>query len=185
MCTPNPSTRRTRARRIAAIAAIGAVTIGGALAAAGPAFASGPPPIPIGVTVNELVSVTLTAGQSGFTLTGSQTNAGALAWTVVSNDAAGYTQSLALPNLNKNGGGGLLPSGYLSEVNNYSTADHGTGTDPGVAMVNAGTPVPIRGDGAVSLPAGDTFSTDWTANAPGTQPAGTYSGTLTLTVTGA
>lgn len=165
-------------RRLAAVLGAGALAsvLGAGIASAGTAPTGGT--VAATVSVTETISFAFTSAQS-FTLDNGITAPAAVAWTVATNDAAGFTQSESAPNLG-DGNGHTLAAGQLTEVLHSSTADHGVSTDGAAALTT--TPATLRGDGIVT--AGDTFSQDWSAAIPSTQASGNYSTTITYTVAG-
>lgn len=168
-------THRTRAfARLAVLAGAGALAAG---LAAPAAFADSPSTsAQASVTVAQSISFAFTSPAS-FTLTPGQTQAGALAFTVSTNDHLGATITLAAPDLTLGGGAASIPAGDLS----YISKQGGSEVDQGPqALTNAAAQV-LSFAHATD---GTGYTQDWTATVPASTPPGSYSTTLTFVATG-
>ena len=104
--------RRT-ARRIIVSSAIAAAALAASILPATGALAQGGP-VNATIAIPSTLTFTFTSATS-FTVAPGATDMGAVAFTVATNDGAGYTISQSAPDLS-NGSGGTLPAGDLSYV---------------------------------------------------------------------
>ena len=165
---------------ISKLALTGAVGIGLlGFAGAAPAFADGNP---VGVGAQAEVSQSIVI--SGLTTTvdfgqinpgSTATKTGAESFSVMSNDATGYTLTeTATKAAFTSAGSATIPDSAWS-ITETGTGGHGTVTNPTTSpstVFQAATP------GTTS------FTEDWSLNVPAAQQAGTYSNTLTYLAQG-
>lgn len=163
---------RFTARRIVTALVVPAVAGAGLLTASSAMAAPMPGPISAAVVVPQTLTLTFTSGTS-FSLAPGATQTGAVAFTVSSNDGNGYTVAQSAPDLSN--GSAFIPATDLSYALNFTDAAHPGGGSPGPAAALTNTSATFVSPVGASLPAGDTYTQDWTAaTVPANQAPGSY-----------
>jgi hypothetical protein len=157
----------------------GSVIAAAALAAStAPAWADGGP-----VTATVAVPSTLTfafTSATSFSVAPGATAPAAVAFTVTTNNPAGYAVSQSAPDLVA--GANSLPAGELSFALHFTNHD-GTGVNPPAALTNLAAT--FANEHTPSMNAGDTYAQDWSAAAlSGATPGGNYATTITYVAAG-
>lgn len=161
--------------KLLAAAAVAAAAIGASTA---PAWADGGP-----VTATVAVPSTLTfsfTSATSFTVAPGATSTGAVAFTIVTNNPAGYDVFQSAPDLTA--GANSLPATDLSFVLHYHNSN-GTDVTPAAQLTN--TQARFIHQVTPSMGGGDTYAQDWTAaTLPGNTPGGNYSTVITYIAAG-
>jgi hypothetical protein len=156
-------------------AAIAAVSAAPAMAAGCPAGSSCADAT---VHINQVISFAFTSGTTFSLDPAGVVSHGALAFTVTTNDAAGYTVSLAGTDP-ATAAGASFPATSLS----YSTFQGGGQVGSTNGLTNAAATFQTLTH--PSSPNGDQYTQDWAASSvPGNTPPGDYASTLTFVATG-
>jgi hypothetical protein len=169
--------RRTVRNTLAVTALAGA----GLLAAAAPSFADTQPSASgqATVTVNQSIAIAFVSGQS-FALTPGQLAHDAVSFNIQTNDSHGYALVLSASGDPQTASGSNFPSADLA----FTTSVAGQGQVGTANQQLTNSPAPVLSTSIAPSPSGDTYTQDWLASIPSNQAPGSYSTTLTYTVTG-
>jgi hypothetical protein len=184
------SSTRSIARRCA-IAAAGLAGTAALVLGSGAAAFAGTPPTGTNLPATVVVStptIALSMSTTSLSLSAqpgqtADSGPGAVNYTVTASDSHGYNVSVAAPNLTS--GSNVLNASALTDMWSVSPGASGSPTAGNAVLSNAGTVIYSQSEPSHDgSGAADQFTEEWTAAIPGSQPAGSYSTTISYVATG-